>query len=141
MPSSYGAAGWNEDESAFFVYDKYDMWRVDPAGAAEPQRVTRNGREKGIVYRAELLVKDKEYIDEKMDLLFSAFDVKTKDNGFAILRSGFAKEPELMVSGPFSYGGAVKAKESSEIIFNKGRILQPLRIYGLATSHSDSRKR
>ncbi|PKP42542.1 MAG: peptidase S9 [Bacteroidetes bacterium HGW-Bacteroidetes-10] len=119
MPSSYGAAGWNEDESAFFVYDKFDMWRVDPTGAAEPQRVTRNGREKGIVYRAELLVKEKEYIDEKMDLLFSAFDVKSKDYGFAILKAGFVKEPVMMVSGPFSLGGAVKAKESGEIIFTK----------------------
>ena len=119
MPSSYGAAGWNEDESALYVYDKYDMWRVDPNGAAEPRRVTLNGREKGVVYRSELLLKDKEYIDEKMELLLSVFDTNSKDGGFAILRAGFEKEPEMMVSGPYSFGGLSKAEKSGEIIFTK----------------------
>ena len=31
-PNSYGLAGWTTDDRYLLVYDRYDLWRLDPAG-------------------------------------------------------------------------------------------------------------
>src|SRR5690606_18038099 len=41
---SYGSPGWLAGDSGLLLYDRYDLWLVDPTGAREPERLTR-GRE------------------------------------------------------------------------------------------------
>lgn len=117
--SSYGLAGWNEDESFVYLYDKFDIWRVDPLGKAEPQMITRNGRERGLTYRIERTDSEVDFIQEREDLLLSLFDNKTKESGYALLRMGYKKEPVLLTKGPFSYSGLLKAKKRGDLIFSK----------------------
>ena len=35
-----GIAGWLEDDEAILIYDKYDIWEVDPTGSPGPWNVT-----------------------------------------------------------------------------------------------------
>lgn len=118
-PSAYGIAGWNEDESAIYLYDKYDIWRVDPQGKTKPVRITFNGRERGLTYRFEKTDVESEFIDEREDMLLSVFDNSTKEGGFALLKAGFKREPSLMVLGNYSYSGILKAKKSKVLIYTK----------------------
>ena len=41
LSRSYGEAGWTADDAAFLVYDRYDIWAVDPTGRAAPRNLTR----------------------------------------------------------------------------------------------------
>lgn len=118
-PSSYGIAGWNEDESALYLYDKFDIWRVDPLGKAKPSRITVNGRDKGITYRIEKTDDEAEFINENEDLLLSVFDNANKDGGYAILKAGYKKEPSILVKGAYNYSGLIMAKNNKNLIFAK----------------------
>jgi hypothetical protein len=52
LPGSYGSAGWTEGDSRFLVYDRHDIWAVDPTGSAAPRHVTEGaGRRGGIRLR------------------------------------------------------------------------------------------
>ena len=50
-PSAHGSAGWTDD-GEFLVYDRYDVWAVDPDGRRAPRNVTAAaGRRDSIRYR------------------------------------------------------------------------------------------
>ncbi len=36
-PPPYGVMGWHEGDSAVYVYDKYDIWKVDPFAKFSPK--------------------------------------------------------------------------------------------------------
>ena len=39
-PRSYGVAGWLDGDEALLLYDRFDLWQVDPLGKAAPKCVT-----------------------------------------------------------------------------------------------------
>jgi hypothetical protein len=50
-PASYGIMGWHEGDSAVYIYDRYDVWKIDPAGVGNPVNMTTNGRKTNTQYR------------------------------------------------------------------------------------------
>jgi len=118
-PSSYQIAGWNEEETALYIYDRYDIWRVSPDGGFAPERITRNGREKQITYRVLKLNEKKEYIDEKNTLLLSSFNEISRESGFCTLNPNRKDEPKQLLSGPFMYGNVQKAASGTEVMYTK----------------------
>ena len=118
-PSSYQIAGWNEEETALYIYDRYDIWRVSPEGVFAPERITRNGRETHITYRVLKLDEKKEYIDEKNTLLLSSFNEISRESGFCILNPIRKEEPKQLLSGPFMYGNVQKAASGTEVMYTK----------------------
>lgn len=118
-PSSYQIAGWNEEETALYIYDRYDIWRVSPDGVFAPERITRNGRENHITYRVLKLDEKKEYIDEKNTLLLSSFNQISRESGFCTLNPNRKEEPKQLLSGPFMYGNVQKAASGTEVMYTK----------------------
>ncbi|NTU96116.1 MAG: S9 family peptidase, partial [Bacteroidales bacterium] len=118
-PSSYQIAGWNEEETALYIYDRYDIWRVSPEGVFAPERITRNGRETHITYRVLKLDEKKEYIDEKNTLLLSSFNEISRESGFCTLNPIRKEEPKQLLSGPFMYGNVQKAASGTEVLYTK----------------------
>ena len=52
LPGSYGSAGWLEDDDALLLYDRHDIWLVDPSGEDAPRNVTEGaGRRDNIRFR------------------------------------------------------------------------------------------
>ena len=39
-PNAYGNAGWTDGDRLFVVYDKHDIWAIDPTGQRPPRNVT-----------------------------------------------------------------------------------------------------
>ncbi|MHC1690854.1 MAG: alpha/beta hydrolase family protein [Bacteroidales bacterium] len=118
-PSSYQIAGWNEEETALYIYDRYDIWRVSPEGEFAPERITRNGRENHITYRVLKLDEKKEYIDEKNTLRLSSFNEISRESGFCTLNPNRKEEPKQLLSGPFMYGNVQKAASGTEVLYTK----------------------
>lgn len=113
LPSSYGAAGWLKDDAAFLVYDRFDIWRVDPTGKVQPINITQSqGKGSGVVFRRERLDLLEEGIDAAMPLVFSAFDQKTKRSGFFVGDFEGKVVPREVVFSDHRYSGLQKAENA-----------------------------
>lgn len=121
-PSSYSLAGWSKDDKYILLYDKYDLWQVDPTGKERAVRLTLNGREKGITYRYLNLSDDPDsrgIIDMKQTQYLTGFDNKTK--GSAIFKTEFnkAQSPTLLYGGNFAINNIKKAATTNKVIFTQ----------------------
>lgn len=82
-PSPYGEAGWSKNDGALLVYDRYDIWSLDPKSKAPPVNMTRGvGRQNGLRFRYVKTDPEARSIDLGRPLLLSAFNTDTKAAGF-----------------------------------------------------------
>jgi dipeptidyl aminopeptidase/acylaminoacyl peptidase len=84
MPAMpYGLAGWTDDDREVLVYDRYDVWAVDPTGHRAPRNLTDGaGRRDSVRFRLVDLDREREAIAATEPLLLAAFDYRTKAAGF-----------------------------------------------------------
>ena len=82
----FGSMGWSKNDRFFYVYDKYDIWQIDPTGKSAPEMITKGlGRAEKLVFRNIKFDTEVEYIDTDSQLLLSAFDDETKEAGYYTL--------------------------------------------------------
>jgi dipeptidyl aminopeptidase/acylaminoacyl peptidase len=120
LPGPYGRAGWTEAGRELLVYDRFDIWAVDPAGRAAPRPITGNaGRDRSIRFRYVDLDPSEPAIPRGEPILLSAFHVRTKDAGFFRGRVTSAQAPEQLVFGPKSYGRLTRAEDGEAVLFTR----------------------
>lgn len=115
---SYGSPGWIAGDSGLLLYDRYDLWLVDPTGAREPERLTRGreGRERFRIIRRD---EEQRYWPVKEPWLVHRFSETTKAEGYGLLRPG-AWSYEWITDGPYRYARSVQqAKESPGLLFTR----------------------
>lgn len=117
-PSSYSAAGWSVDDKYLLVYDKYDIWRVDPLANEKPVNLTLNGKEKNITYRYNPVV-DTEVVDLKKDMFLNAFNNTTKESSYYSFNPDKGKEPSLLFEAEAMLSDVIKAKNADIYMFTK----------------------
>ncbi len=80
--NNYGIAGWLPEDKGFFVYDKYDIWQVDPLGKKAAVNITGGyGRQNEISFRISQEAFKENIFQPSQTLLLTAFNNK-KQNGF-----------------------------------------------------------
>ncbi|MBN8877754.1 MAG: S9 family peptidase [Sphingobacteriales bacterium] len=86
--SSNQVSGWTPDEKYFFIYDLYDIWKVDLTGQAIPQIITKGyGRINGIKLR---FLQDMDGAPEPIvitpnnPVLLTGYNIKNKQNSFYV---------------------------------------------------------
>jgi dipeptidyl aminopeptidase/acylaminoacyl peptidase len=83
LPRAYGSAGWLKGDGGFLVYDRFDIWKLDPTGENPPACLTANeGRKNKIRFRALRLDSEARFIEANKPIYLSAFDETTKASGF-----------------------------------------------------------
>jgi dipeptidyl aminopeptidase/acylaminoacyl peptidase len=117
-PSSYSSAGWSTGDKYFLVYDRYDIWRVDPLVKEAPLNLTLNGKVKNITYRYSP-ADDSEEIDLKKSVILTGFDNTTKENSYFAFVPEKGKEPALLYDGKAMLSDVSKAKDSDTFIFTR----------------------
>lgn len=82
-PGPYGQMGWHDNDEFFYVYDRYDIWKLDPAGVKAPVCITNgDGRKNKMVIRFQRLDAEKERsLSSGQTVLFTLFDEKKKTSG------------------------------------------------------------
>jgi len=86
QPAPYGIAGWTNDDKYVLIYDRFDIWKVDPSGKENAVNVTlQTNKQNSIQFRYVKLDKEEQFIDVKKKLLLNAFDKKTKRMDFITL--------------------------------------------------------
>ncbi|MFX7784998.1 hypothetical protein ABTJ92_22510, partial [Acinetobacter baumannii] len=71
-----------KDDKYVLIYDKYDVWKVDPE-AQEKSVVVTKGRKDKTEYRYITVDADEKFIEPDAVVYFKLFDEKDKSNGFA----------------------------------------------------------
>ena len=83
LPRSYGTAGWLKDDAAVMIYDRFDIWQLDPSGKNKPVCLTEGqGRKNQIRFRAVRLDREARAVDPAEPIHLTAFNEATKAEGF-----------------------------------------------------------
>ena len=126
-PEAYGLAGWTEGDERALVYDRFDVWSVDPAGVLQPVNVTSGaGRAGGIRFRLASVEggpdvappATQQILPAHGQLLLSALDLKTRDAGFWSDRIEGGETKPLLMS-PHHYGVPARAAAGDRILFTR----------------------
>ncbi|MBD5358450.1 MAG: S9 family peptidase [Bacteroides sp.] len=112
---AYGIMAWTENDNDILVYDRHDVWSLDPNGEREPVCVTAGeGRNKGL--RIRMVKTDPEFQSLKIGdtVLFSLFDFNDKRNGLATQKfTGRAVAPKIDFLDEYAFGMIRKAKDAN----------------------------
>jgi dipeptidyl aminopeptidase/acylaminoacyl peptidase len=117
-PNPYGVAAWEEGDRYLLIYDRYDIWRVDPAGKEKASNLTL-GRSGRTVYRYIRLDPEERYVRPGQRMFLRIFDEGTKDSGYGFLLLGAGK-PIQVVGGAYDYSPRpTKAREADKLLFTR----------------------
>jgi len=115
----YGMAGWLKDDAAFLLYDRYDIWQVDPDSGDARKLSQGHGREQGWNYRLVHFPEDEDYIEPDQPLLATAFDEQNKDHGLHQVFFEADRAPEALTMGAYRYELLARAEDSEQILFTR----------------------
>jgi dipeptidyl aminopeptidase/acylaminoacyl peptidase len=127
-PQPYGIVKWMEEDKHVLIYDRYDVWRVDPNGKEKSVAIS-NGRKDKIEYRYVNVDKDEKFITDKQLLYFLAFNEKNKMSGIAEWSFKWKGEMAYTKLARDSYRGLEKAKNDSILVYTKENFIESPNIY------------
>lgn len=117
IPNPYGFGGWVETENLFLIYDKYDIWAIDPTGKNEPQNLT-NTRSNKITCRI-IKTDDNDYLSSTNNELISIFNNINKKEGFAYINLKLKECSSPKVYTDHNYRFISKAKDAQNYIWQR----------------------
>lgn len=119
-PDSYGNAGWTKNDEMLLLYDKHDIWAVDPNGRNAPRCITEEfGRKNNLRFRYVQLDREETAIDPQKPMLLSVFDLKTKADGYYRDQVNTSNEPGKLIMVDAALGRLRKAKDSDRLLFTR----------------------
>ncbi|HEX2629525.1 MAG TPA: prolyl oligopeptidase family serine peptidase [Chitinophagaceae bacterium] len=124
-PPAYGIMAWHEGDSAVYVYDRYDIWKVNmDAGNTVKNFTQQAGRNDKHEYRYVRTDLEERFIKHGKLAYFRDKNDVTKDNALKsalIDADGIYLPGSLTLSqGKYSYGQLItKAKNINKFIFTK----------------------
>ena len=116
-PDPYGIAGWTENDKYLLLYDRFDIWKLDPTGKELAVNLT-NGRAKSIRYRYEALDRDINYVPTLKEILLTTFNEKTNAEGYYSMQVLKTESKKMLVEGHFMLAQAQKAKYDDRLIWS-----------------------
>lgn len=119
FPSAWGAAGWLTGDAGLVVYDKFDLWLLDPTGGKGAERLT-GGREKGLIFRKIKLDLEEKSLSPGEKWLLHQKDDRAKSEGYALFDFKTKKCVQDVRNGGFSFSKSpLKARRGDALIFSK----------------------
>lgn len=117
-PGPYGVMGWHERDSAVYVYDRFDVWKMWVSANTLPVNISKAGRGLKTSYRYLRTDPDELYVKNGQEIMLRFFNETTKASGISPLTIG-ADMPLMypQVSGNFSLSGLIKAKKAPGFIY------------------------
>ncbi len=114
----YGLAGWLEDESAVFLYDRYDIWKMATQREEAINLTGQAGREAELTFRVIRLDPEEKFFKKDQDLFLSAYHNRLKYRGFyaANIATPGAKR---FIEEKRRYTFLAKAKKADVLIFTR----------------------
>lgn len=119
-PYPHGIAGWTTDDDFVLVYDRYDIWLVDPTGSLSSNNMTK-GRKSKVQYRYIKLDEEERSIEEVRPMLFYTFNEADKSSGYTWFNLHTGVKDQVQ-HGDFKYERRVqKARNADAYLFSRER--------------------
>ncbi len=130
-PSAWGVAGWTKGDKSVLLYDRFDIWELDPTGVKPAVVVTDSlGRRESLQLRiVDLDVSDERAIDPAKPLMMRAFSEVTKASGFYRDRLDMKQAPEKIVMADVNYGTPQKARAADTYMLTKSTFIDFPNLY------------
>lgn len=124
-PNPYGVMGWHQGDSAVYIYDRYDVWKVDLVGNTAPVKITKIGQQDGrkakATYRYLRMNKDERFIRLGEALFFRMLNRENKKSAIvSIVQAGKAPDVAFVTSyGDYAYPSIIKARYAAKFVFTR----------------------
>ncbi|NNE28020.1 MAG: S9 family peptidase [Saprospiraceae bacterium] len=115
---AYGRAGWTQNDERLLVYDRYDIWSLDPTGQERPKRLTK-GRKNAKIHRMVRLDREDPFFYTDKKWLIRQVNENTKSESYHHLTFG-EKISDPLIAGSFQLTSRpLKARDANAILFTK----------------------
>ncbi len=129
-PSPYGVMRWHQGDEAVYVYDRFDIWKLDPTVKTTPVNITGGlGRKNKISYRYLSTDEEERFLVSGQQLVLRSFDHQRKFAGFSTMKLSEGAVVEHLQSGPFVLGTLTKAKKADAYIYTREHFSSSPNIY------------
>jgi len=129
-PPTFGVTGWLENDEAVLIYDRYDIWSVDPLAQKAPVCITNGmGRKNNTELRRIRVDREERHIRTDAPVLLEAFNRKNKYAGFYKLESAKGGKMEELFMGPYSFTRPDKAADAEAYIVTRMNIQESPDVY------------
>ncbi|NLU95755.1 alpha/beta hydrolase family protein [Chitinophaga sp. Ak27] len=99
-----GIATWTKDDESVLIYDRFDIWMVDPNGIKDPVNITSGfGRQNNIIFYLGLATYSNRIVLKGQPLLLNAVSIDTKENGYYEKALGKDVAPKKLTMGNYIY--------------------------------------
>lgn len=123
-PSGYGMAAWGTNGKGVYLYDKFDIWYFALDGSDKYLATNGYGRASSTVLRYKNLDHTQtskwksNTLDERHRVILTAFNEKTKENGFYEMR-GKRKDPKVIMMAPHVFRNLQASDDQKQFIYTK----------------------
>jgi dipeptidyl aminopeptidase/acylaminoacyl peptidase len=119
-PNAYGMMGWTKDDRDLFIYDRHDVWRIDPEGKKAPENLTRGlGRNEQLRFRYVRLDPEEKFLNPDAQILLGAFSYADKSSGFYTMRLNEGQAPRKIVMQAYDYSLPKKTEHAEKLIVTR----------------------
>jgi len=118
-PSPYGLSAWEQHDKNVLIYDRYDIWSIDPATGNAVNLTNGIGRKNKIIFRYNYTDAEQKFIPAKSMFWIIAQNEGNKQWGYYKKELGSAEKPEKVIMAACGYSSLQKAKNTRDFIYTK----------------------
>jgi dipeptidyl aminopeptidase/acylaminoacyl peptidase len=124
-PNNYGLMGWHQGDSAAYVYDKYDIWKIPFIAGLKPVNITGIGRSGKSRIRYVVTDPEQKYFKNEQPVFYKLFNETNKTE--EIIESSIKDwlSFELVENGNYLINTFLKAKNKNTVLFSKESFNNP----------------
>jgi hypothetical protein len=142
---SWGIAGWTKGDKSMLLYDRWDLWEIDPTGVKPAVNVTDGeGRKNHLQFRLVSFGRGgrgggrggggapndtSNVFDANAPLLLHVVNDETKASGFYRDQLGAVKAPEKVIMADAAFGTPMKAKNAEQYLLTRGTFVDFPNLY------------
>ena len=116
----WGIAGWTKGEKSVLIYDRYDVWEVDPTGRTPARVVTDSvGRRGQIIFRLAEADTSERFLSADRPIILEAMNDSTKASGFWSDRLGATQAPQRLIMEDRQLTDLQKAPGADVFLFTR----------------------
>ncbi|MDO7888269.1 S9 family peptidase [Hymenobacter cheonanensis] len=125
----YGVAAWTKDDEAVLIFDRYDIWKINPQTGVATNFTNGVGRANKLIMRYRMPVEKQKFIEPKSELWLLTQNETTKQWGYYHKNVASAKAPQPAVVAPASYSALMQAKNAPVFVYTKSSVTHPADLY------------
>jgi dipeptidyl aminopeptidase/acylaminoacyl peptidase len=127
-PNPYGVIKWMQDDKAVLIYDRYDVWSIDP-DAKEKSVCLTNGRKSKNQFRYITVDADEKFVSPTQQIVLRVYNETDKSIALAALDLKSKTFAIPVKTEKLNINFIIKAKDNSVFALTKETFNQPPDIY------------